>query len=100
MNINPVFFQIFGNFFNVDLINLDDVEKLREEANFCAATLCNQVSDLQSLKTDLSQFLHEWNSGVILKLIETTNVDWFFDEETEESLRFIITHVVEALETC
>ena len=97
MNIDPAFFQVFGAYFDSDLIDLDNTKQLQEDAGFCASALSQRISDLDTLIEALSEFLDEWDTKVVLRLIAVTTTDWFFDEQTEKSLRFIITEIIEGL---
>ena len=97
MKIDPVFFEVFAAWFNVDVIDLDHQKQLQKDADCCASALSQRISDLDALIEALSEFLDEWDMKVVLRLIEVTTTDWFFDEQTECSLRYIITEIIEGL---
>jgi hypothetical protein len=97
MKIDPVFFEVFAAWFNVDVIDLNHTKQLQKDADGCASTLSQRIDDLTPLISDLSQFLQEWDATVVLKLIEVTNTDWFFDAQTEDALKYIITEIIEGM---
>ena len=97
MKIDPIFFEVFAAWFNVDVIDLDDPRDLQRAASLCASSLSTRIPDLDALIRDLSRFLDEWHPKRVIPFIEATYTNWFFDEQTECSLRYIITEIIEGL---
>lgn len=97
MNINPVFFDVFGTWFDADTLDDFSRETLQAQAGFSASALSGQIDLLDELVQGLSEFLETWDSQNILKLIEVSNVDWLADKSTEADLRFVINEILHGL---
>ena len=94
MNIDPTFFDVFAAYFNVDSLEPDNRQQLRDLAYATASTLKKKVADLDALSAGLSDFLRTWDRKVIMELIKFSNVDWLADKEEEDSLKLVISEII------
>lgn len=97
IKIDPKFFNVFGAWFNVDLIDLDDLQEVRSVAGTCASDLSKQIPDLDTLIADLSRMLEQWNPQIVMQFMNVTDVDWLFSEQTEQTLKYVIAEVITGL---
>lgn len=84
------FFSIFSARFDADLIDITDKRALENGIRACAFDTLQRVEDVQAVVFYLERILENWNGQNIAPFIEATNLDWLFDDQTEQSLRFII----------
>lgn len=97
IKIDPAFRNVFMAWFNVDVVNLRDREDVESAAGACASDLSGKVHNLDELITDLSTLLREWNPQIVMWFCDVTHTDWFFDDETEDTLKSIINEVIKEL---
>ena len=97
IEIDPVFFNVFGAWFNSDLIDLSNTEAIRDATNACVCDAVRQISDLDTLISGLSAILERWNHRDVLQFINATDTDWLFDERTEQTLKGGVTDIVKEL---
>lgn len=84
---------------NVDLIDLNNREELEDAAYVSAANLCqNSKVDVIGLVDMLNRALdgHDNNEFALL-LTKSTNVDWLYDEDTEESMAVVIKTLLDGI---
>lgn len=98
MNLDPAFYDVFAAYFNVDSLEPNDRQQLRNLAFATASSLKTKVADLRVLSDGLSRFLKTWDHDVLMKIIKYSNVDWTADEDEKDDLRFVIKSIVEDLE--
>ncbi|MEZ5508095.1 MAG: hypothetical protein R3F38_19895 [Gammaproteobacteria bacterium] len=86
--------EILANCFgalNVDLIDIRDTDSLEDAAYVCSS----QVSELESVHCDkymslVDTYLDGTDTATFEAfMIEATNVDWDFDDETRQALRVV-----------
>lgn len=76
---------------NVDLIDIRDTEALEDAAYVCAS----QISELEpeiceKFLSILDSYIENSDAQSFVKfMIDATDVDWAFDDETEQALRTI-----------
>jgi hypothetical protein len=95
--IDPLFFDVIASWFNVDLIDLNDKKELDNTINVAAADLNRNCKDIDCLIAQLENALSDWNSNVVMDFIKATDVDWLFDNNTEEQLKSIVIGLINAL---
>lgn len=85
---------------DADLIDLNDPEELEDAVYAAASNLCNNRDiRLQDLTTLLEQSLDGTdNNAFALLLTKTTNIDWLYDEATEEALRVVTVKLLEGID--
>lgn len=100
MNINAEHFRLSVASLDADLIDLNAPEELEDAVYVAAANLCkNPNIDLQDLTALLKQSLEGTdNNEFALLLTKATNVDWLYDEATEESMREVVATLLEGIE--
>lgn len=91
------FLSVFGAWFTVDDIDLRDCKVLKSRAGVCASDLAKKYPDIDRLIGDLLRTLDNWSPQIAMEFVDATNVDWLFDDATEEILRDILREVVDAL---
>jgi hypothetical protein len=97
MDLDPTFYDVFAAYFNVDSLEPDDRQQLRNLASAAASALKTKVTDPGALSAGLSRFLRTWDHDTIMKLIRYTNVDWLADEDEKENLRYVINEIIKNL---
>ena len=98
--LDSKFFTIFGAWFNVDLIDLNDRREVMRTAGVCASDLMKHVPDTQDLIHRLSVTLSNWNSKIVLQFINATDTDWLYNQETEQQLKEVLREIVRSLQIC
>lgn len=84
---------------DVDLIDINDTGGLEDATYVSAFNLCkNQVLDLNKLISLLKLSIEgSDNNEFALLLTKATNVDWLYDEQTEEALKFVAEKLQEGI---
>jgi hypothetical protein len=95
--IDPAFLNIFGAWFNVDLIDLGDSQAVEDAARACAVDFRTNLSASEQLITQLTNVLETWDTKTVMEFIHATDVDWFFNVETEQKLKEIIAIIIDEL---
>ena len=95
---SPTFLRVFGNCFNVDLIDLSDDAEVTSTAGAVAADLLQEGETADEIAAAVSETLAQWSPATAMAFIEATDVDWLADEATEEQLKSILTEIAEAAE--
>ena|SRR5262245_25586536 len=95
--IDPAFLNIFGAWFNVDLIDLSDSQAVEDAARACAVDFRTNLAASEQLITQLTKVLETWDTKSVMEFIHATDVDWFFNVETEQKLKEIITIIIDEL---
>ena len=93
--LDTIFFDVFGAWFNVDLIDIDDPDELEKLAMACAADLRFRVADTAGLIASLK--ICAASEILDVKFSDATDVDWNFDERTQNILKTIISSIIEEL---
>jgi hypothetical protein len=97
MNLDPVFYDTFAAYFNVDSLEADDPQQLLTMAFATASALKSRVSDPRALAAKLDDFLKTWDHSIINKLIQYSNVDWLANDAEKASLRMVISEIIKLL---
>jgi len=95
--LDPAFLNIFGAWFNVDLIDLRDSQAVEDAARACAVDFRTNLPASEQLITQLTKVLETWDPKTVMEFIDATDVDWFFDVETEQKLKEIIAIIIDEL---
>jgi hypothetical protein len=95
IEIDPEFLNIFDLYFNCDLIDLSDPAAIRDATDFCATDSIIKIKDLDALISALSDVLKHWNPHTVMQFIDTTNTDWLFDKQTEQTLKVIVSEITQ-----
>lgn len=100
MNINSEHFGHSVASLDADLIDLNNPEELEDAVYAAASNLCNNRNiDLQDLTALLKQSLEGTdNNAFALLLTKATNVDWLYDEATEESMKVVAVKLLEGID--
>src|SRR5262245_48019148 len=96
-DLDQDFFHIFDTWFNCDVIDLYDSQEVESAARACAGELNRSHFDLENLIAQLTKVLETWDPQIIMKFINATNVDWFFDQKTEQILKEILSIIIDEL---
>jgi hypothetical protein len=91
------FFNIFDTWFNCDVVNIYDSREVENAARACAGDLRVNRFDLKNLIPELTKILETWEPKTIMKFIDATDIDWFFDEKTEQILKEILAIMINEL---
>ena len=93
----------FGKFvasLDAELIDLEDTGEIVDAVFVAASNIC---SNREINITEFSELLQASLSGedkneFAILLAKTTGVDWLYDEETEETLKFVAEKFLEGIE--
>lgn len=96
--IDPSFFNAFSAWFGLDVIDLSNNEQLDKNAGLLVSSLLSRDVNLAALQKNLARFLVEWDADTVQRFIESSDVDWLFDVESERTLRLIVTLIIEYIE--
>lgn len=95
IQIDPRVLHSFSAWFDVDLVDLADVNEMESLAGTVAADLMQRGMEADAIIGNLSAALEGWTSWVAMQFIRATNVDWLCDEATEAQLKSIVAKTIE-----
>jgi hypothetical protein len=95
--ITPDFFNIFGAWFDADLVDLYSQESVDNAIGGSGADLSRRDTDLNDLIARLTGVLEQWGPDKIQPFERATNIDWLASEQTEAILRYIIQGIIKEL---
>lgn len=90
----PAFLASFGVRFSPDVIDLDDTEDVLFRAGTVALDALEAGLTAAEIVGPLQEALRRWTPEVINEFRASSNVNWEFDEEEEETLRTITNRII------
>jgi hypothetical protein len=96
MKLNSEFLREFGQWFDVDLIPIDDRQAMIDDALGIADTMA-ATPGAERLQEELDEILKTWRPEDIRQFIGATNTDWFADEKMQALLRDLLTTIRDRL---
>ncbi len=96
MPFHTAFRNEFANWFDADLIALNDHQRMMDDA-IAVADKIKDGTHAQTIRRQLSEMLRNWAPDDIRDLANATNVDWNATDEMSTLLREILTKVRDRL---
>lgn len=97
MTRDEIIFNVFTGWFNSDLVDVDNPQEVEVAAASCAADLVRNLPDTQATITRLTEMLDHWTPALVLQFIHATDLDWLYDEPTEQALKHVLRLVTDHL---
>jgi hypothetical protein len=82
--------------FNSDVVDWSNPHYFREVTPYLVSDIAKYVKDLNLLIIELTQILDEWTPDLILKFVNSTDIDWY-DSDEDERVKEIITILVKEI---
>ncbi len=93
--LDPTFANVFGRRFDSDLIDLDDRDDVEGLAETVVHDLMLRGKTADNILRTLEDVRANWGGQVLDEFTDASNVDWAFDTETENDLRFIVSTMID-----
>ena len=93
--LDPTLANVFGSRFDSDLVDLDDRDDIEGLAETVVYDLMLRGRTAHNILHTLEHVRANWGGEVLEEFTDASDVNWAFDAETENDLRFIVATMID-----